>query len=266
MLLTSVLLILQETLEAALLVSMLAVVSLHAGRGLTWLPWGFTAGTALALAYAANMREISEWFDYAGQEVTNAALQSAIALALVPLSWLLGRGMSATTPAPPQVAPTRAARRYGLLCALAVTLAITREGSEILVFLTGFVGEHEQADAVLSGSAIGFGIGISVGVLLFYALLPLRGPRGRWVPMVLLALFGGNMLSQAALNLIQADWLLAGPRLWDSSAWLPEHSVSGRLLYALVGYESSPSLAQAVSYVVGVLAVLGAAVAGKRAS
>jgi high-affinity iron transporter len=83
---------------------------------------------------------------------------------------------------------------------------------------------------------------------------------------VLLALFGGNMLAQAALNLIQADWLQAGPRLWDSSAWLPEHSVPGRLLYALVGYESSPATAQAVSYVAGVLAVLGAAVGGRRSS
>jgi len=261
MLLTSVLLILQETLEAALLVSMLAVVSLHAGRRLSWLPWGFVAGLALALVYAANMRQISEWFDYVGQEVTNAALQLAIALVLVPLSWLLGRGLAAKAAAVP---PPRAVAGYTLLCTLAVMLAITREGSEILVFLTGFAGQQEQAHAVLSGSTIGFGIGVSVGVLLFFALLPLQGTRGRWVPLALLALFGGNMLAQAALNLIQADWLPAGPRLWDSSAWLPEHSVAGRLLYALVGYESSPSAAQAVSYVAGALAVLGAAVAGSR--
>ena len=263
MLLTSVLLILQETLEAALLVSMLAVVSLHAERRLAWLPWGFVAGTALALAYAANMRQISEWFDYVGQEVINAALQLAITLALVPLAWLLGRGLPGRTGA--SASPGRAPG-YGLLCALAVMLAITREGSEILVFLTGFAGQQDQAHAVLSGSAIGFGIGASVGVLLFFALLPLQGPRGRWVPMVLLALFGGNMLAQAALNLIQADWLQAGPRLWDSSAWLPEHSVAGRLLYALVGYESSPSATQAASYVAGVLAVLGAAVTGRKLS
>lgn len=263
MLLTSVLLILQETLEAALLVSMLAVVSLHAGRRLAWLPWAFVAGIALALAYAANMREISEWFDYVGQEVVNAALQLAIALVLVPLGWLLGRGLAGRAGA--TVSPG-GAPGYGLLCALAVMLAITREGSEILVFLTGFAGQQEQAHAVLSGSAIGFGIGVSVGILLFFALLPLQGPRGRWVPVALLALFGGNMLAQAALNLVQADWLQAGPRLWDSSAWLPEHSVAGRLLYALVGYESSPSAVQAVSYGAGVLAVLGATVTGRKLS
>jgi len=265
MLLTSVLLILQETLEAALLISMLAVVSLQAGRRLAWLPWGFVAGAVLALVYAANMQQISERFDFVGQELANAALQLAVTLVLVPLAWLLGRGLTATATAA-SVHAVRAGAPYGLLCALAVALAVTREGSEILVFLDGFLAQPEHAQAVLAGSGVGFGIGISVGVLLFYALLPLRGPRGRWVPMVLLALFGGNMLAQAALQLIQADWLQSGPALWDSSAWLPEHSMAGRLLYALVGYESSPSAAQAASYLAGALAVLGAAVLGRRAS
>jgi len=265
MLLTSVLLILQETLEAALLISMLAVLSLHAGRRLIWLPLGFFAGATSALIYAANMRQVSEWFDFVGQEVTNAALQLSIALVLVPLAWLLGRGL-AVTPVDASAPDAPTGWGYQVLCALAVTLAVTREGSEILVFLGGFLGQAEQAQAVLVGSGLGFGIGISVGILLFFALLPLRGARGRWVPVVLLALFGGNMLAQAALNLIQADWLQSGPRLWDSSGWLPEQSVAGRLLYALVGYESNPSTAQAVSYLAGTLAVLGAAVAGRKTS
>lgn len=265
MLLTSVILILQETLEAALLVSMLAVVSLHLGRRPAWLVAGFAAGGLLAWLYAANIRQVSEWFDYVGQELVNAGLQIAITAALVPLAWILGRHLFRDMPGRHRDPAPRTAG-FGILCALAVMLAVTREGSEILVFLGGFIGQEEQAEAVLVGSAIGFGIGISVGVLLFYALLPLNGPRGRWVPVVLLALFGGNMLSQAALHLVQADWLQSGPSLWDSSAWLPEDSVPGRLLYALVGYESSPSAAQFVSYLAGTAAVLGTALLGRRLS
>lgn len=260
MLLTSVLLILQETLEAALLISMLAVVSLHAERRVAWLLPGLAAGAALGLVYAKNMQRVSEWFDYVGQELTNAGLQMAITLVLLPLAWLLGRDLAAA-------AGRRAAPRpiaFVLLCAVAVALAVTREGSEILVFLQGFLGQAGMTQAVAIGSGIGFGIGISVGLLMFYALLPLRSPLGRWVPVILLGLFGGNMLAQAALHLIQADWLQSGPVLWDSSAWLPEHGVAGRLMYSLVGYESSPSAAQAVSYAAGTAAVLGAALAGRR--
>ncbi len=72
------------------------------------------------------------------------------------------------------------------------------------------------------------------------------------------------MLAQATLQLNQADWLQAGPALWDTSSWLPEQSIVGRLLYALVGYESNPSTAQVVAYLAGAVAVPLAYAAGRR--
>jgi high-affinity iron transporter len=263
MLLTSVILILQETLEAALLVAILAVVTLQAGRRLSWLPWGFLAGCALAFVYAAKLQRISEWFDYVGQELTNAALQLAIAAAVVLLAWLILRAQARSHGARAEETQRTSPPSFlfSLLCALTIMLAITREGSEIMVYLGGFLGQDDKVQAVLVGSAIGFGIGVSVGLLVFYGLLALGGSRGRWIPLVLLALFSGNMLAQSVLQLIQADWLPAGPTLWDSSAWLAEQSIAGRLLYALLGYESSPSLAQAIAYLSGVAAVLVAALA-----
>jgi high-affinity iron transporter len=256
MLLTSVVLILQETLEAALLVSILGVVTLQTGRRLTWLPWGFAAGCVLAFVYAANIQRISEWFDYVGQELANAALQTAIAAAIVLLAWQVARIYAAGA------ALRRHTAALQVLCGLIISLAVTREGSEILVYLGGFLAQSDKVQAVLIGSGIGSGIGISVGLLLFYGLLALGGKR--WIPLALLALFCGNMLAQSALQLTQADWLTPGPTLWDSSAWLPEHSVAGRLLYALLGYESSPSAAQVISYLAGVVAVLGATQAAIR--
>jgi high-affinity iron transporter len=145
-------------------------------------------------------------------------------------------------------------------------LAITREGPGIMVYLGGFLGQDDTVQAVLIGSALGFGIGVSVGLLVFYGLLALGGRRGRRVTLALLALFSGNMLAQSALQLTQADWLQAGPTLWDSSAWLPEQSIAGHLLYALLGYESSPSLAQVLAYLAGAAAVLAAALAAVLAA
>jgi high-affinity iron transporter len=268
MLLTSVVLILQETLEAALLVAMLAVATLHTGRRLSWLPWGFLAGCLLGYAYAVNLQRVSEWFDFAGQELTNAVLQLAIAAAIVPLAWLIVRspvqgGAAERAPAG-RAGP--AAFPFAPLCALTILLAITREGSEIMVYLGGFLGQDDKVQAVLIGSALGFGIGVSVGLLVFYGLLALGGGRGRRVTVTLLALFSGNMLAQSALQLTQADWLPAGVTLWDSSAWLPEHSIAGRLLYALLGYESSPSLAQVLAYLAGAAAVLASALAAALAT
>lgn len=257
MLLTSVVLVLQETLEAAVLVSVLAALCLRLGGRVRWMPWGMAAGGVLAMLYAINMRAVSEWFDYVGQEIVNATLQALVAIALV----MLARGMGALgRPA----APGQRGPRLTGLAALALALAVTREGSEILVYLGGFVGQEDKLPAVLVGGAIGFGIGASVGLLIFYGLFSLRGRAAVVVPLALLALFAGNMLAQSSLLLVQADLLPPGPTLWDSGAWLAEDSVPGRLAYALLGYESRPCLAQAIAFVTGAAAVLLSARAARR--
>jgi len=261
MLLTSVILVLQETLEAALLFSTLAVVTSQTrGRTRSWLLPGTLLGSALALVYAMNLDRVSEWFDYVGQELVNGVLQLTITCTIALLAFSLGRLRSNES-----VKQSRWQIAFTLLCLLTIALAITREGSEILVFLGGFLGKADTLKPVLLGGGIGFGIGVSVGFLLFYGLFALVEKRkSLLLPLSLLALFCGNMLAQAVLQLTQADWISAGPALWNTSAWLSEHSVVGRLMYALVGYESSPSAMQATAYLAGVLTVPVAFIMGRR--
>jgi len=262
MLLTSLILILQETLEAALLVSMLAAVTLQLDRRFTCLPYGLFAGGVFAWVYAVNMGRISEWLDYAGQEILNAALQITLCAAIVLFAWMVSRNRVAPASSGSSQNPSPVG--FSLLCTLIITLAITREGSELFVYLGGFISQGENLRAVLTGGGIGFGIGISAAFLVFYGLVSLPGAWRFWASLVLLALFSGNMLAQAALQLMQADWLQSGAPLWDSSGWLPEESITGQMLYALVGYESRPSGTQAAAYLAGMTAVLIAALAGSR--
>lgn len=250
MLLTSVVLLLQETLEAALLIAVLAALGSMKGCRASWLPWGLGIGLALGYLYAGAMGTVSEWFDYVGQEVVNALLQITIALALGALAWTIA-------------APEACTRRFRLLAALAVVLAVTREGSEVLMYLGGFLQQGDAFQAVLLGSGIGFGIGLSLGILLFYSLFGLPGRGSLAASVLLLALFAGNMLAQAALQLIQADWLASAAPAWDTSSWISEQSVTGQLLYALIGYEATPAPVQVAAYLFGVIAVL-AAYAGRR--
>lgn len=261
MLLTSVILVLRETLEAALLISILAVVSRHLRQRVTWLPLALVIGTPLALLYAANMRSVSNWFDYVGQEVVNAAMQVSIGVAVVVLTWL----MVCVRPlpsAPSSPIDARRLRWLTLCAALTVSLAITREGAEIAVYLGGFLVQPDRLPAVLAGSFVGASIGISVGILVYYGLMALRGRARQPVLLILLAMTCGNMLAQSVLQLTQADLLPAGSSLWDSSAWLAESSIAGQLLYSLVGYESTPSALQAWAYLGGIVVVWLAALAG----
>ena len=64
--------------------------------------------------------------------------------------------------------------------------------------------------------------------------------------------------------LIQADWVQAGPPLWDTSELLREDSMGGQLLYALLGYEASPSRVEATMYAAGLVTMIVAALVGWR--
>lgn len=251
MLLNSVILVLQETLEAALLVSVLLAISYRKWQTVMWLPLGLVAGLVLALVYASQMHVISEWFDYVGQEVVNALLQFAIAVPAMLCAWaLVSSGQAASV--------ERQARLFSLCAGMAVALAITREGSEVLMYLGGFLRVADYFQPVMIGSLIGFGIGLSIGLLLFYGLLLLSGTWARRSVVFLLALFSGNMLSQAVLQLTQADWIPAAGALWNTSGWISETSITGQLMYALVGYEATPSPHQVVAYASGVVLVYAA--------
>lgn len=249
MFLNSVVLILQEILEAALLISVLLAFTRLRGVRQRWIIAAIIIGCLGAFLFALNMAQISEWFDYVGQEVTNAFIQLSIMLLLsIFAARHLGR---------PDHHPSRGHNREFILCMLfIVSLALTREVSEIFIYIGGAITEPSNVQPALIGAGIGAGIGISAGVLIYYSLL---GLPPKWITLtglLLLSLVAGNMASQATLLLTQADWLPYSRILWDSSELLPENSVLGHLLYALIGYEATPSLYQGLSYVIGMLLIL----------
>ncbi len=262
MLLNSVILVLQETLEAALLVTVLLAIGYQQRYKNSWLFIGIFVGVILSVLYAGSMDEISEWFDNLGQEIINALLQGIITLFIVFCTWAISRRQWHTNRQ--EAAQYRKVAFIFMFCAATtVALAITRESYEILLYLSGFFRQKDYFQTVMVGSSLGFGIGLSFGVLFYYGLLALPDKWRLDIPVVFLALFAGNMLSQAVLQLTQADWISSAGAIWDSSQWLPENSLTGQLLYALVGYEATPSAAQVFVYIIGVLLVLVSRSAGR---
>ena len=255
MLVNSVIIVLREVLEAALMISILLAVSRHSRAGRRWLLTAVAVGLAAGIAYAENLVMISGLFDGVGQELFNAAMQIGVFVALV-------------------VTVFHVARRHGevrerstvlaVAMAAAVTLAVTQEGSEVFIYVTGFLRLEEFASGVTIGSIAGAGIGFSVGVLFYYTLTSQPERRARWIGVVLLAFVAANMCIQAANLLIQADWLPSAAPLWDTSVLIGEQTLPGQLLYALIGYEATPSPLEAGTYAGGFVIILVAALTGWR--
>lgn len=256
MFLDAVILILQEILEAALLISvLLALTKLLRKCWLNdftlssfWLVPAVTAGLIGAWLFAWLTPAISPWFDYVGLEVINALIQASIIVFLLALCYGL------THERLQKIAQLN--KLAGICITLIVALGIVREVSEIIIYVSGIITQPDNFNPVIMGSLIALGIGISGGVLLYYFLLNLPTIWALRSCMLLLALFTGNMASQACLLLTQADWLPYTAELWDSSALLAEYTVPGQLLYALIGYEATPSILQGLSYLVAALLIL----------
>jgi high-affinity iron transporter len=254
MLLNSVIIVLREVLEAALMISVLLAASRLLRLRTGWLGGALLLGGVGATAYGLQLERISELLGGVGQEVANAGLQFIVFIALLICLFLIVRKYQ-------QLAGPHGA--LPLAMAIAVSVAIAREGAEILVYVSGFVQAEHLIANVGVGSVIGACIGLSAGVLLYYVLLMLPPRRSRIVIQALLALIGAGMSAQATRLLIQADWLSVEGALWDTSAVLSEDSIAGQLLYALIGYEASPSTIEVIVYA-GSLLLMGAAVMSAR--
>ena len=257
MFINSVILLLQEILEAALLISVLLVITnlFHDiwGRSFvlrkTWIFYSLILGCAGAWLYALVTPTVSEWFDYVGQEVVNSLIHLVSLGFLILLSWV----------APSNYFSDKTSQRAQLVIAsmvVIVLLALVREGSEILLYLGGVTSQSENVVPVLSGAVIGAGIGLSCGVILYYGLTSLSHTWAFRVCLLLLAFVCGNIASQIVMLLTQADWLPYTAIAWDTAGLLPENSITGRLLYALIGYEATPSILQAVCYGLAMLIII----------
>ncbi len=246
MLLSSVILVLREVLEAAVLISVLLALGRHQHLGARWLRWAVPVAAVGALWFASALEGVTDALDGAGQEVANAGLQlSVYGLVLAVIALSAGRERGAAAPA----------SALRVLMALALICAMVREGSEVALYIAGFAADALRA-SVFTGAVIGAGIGVSLGILLYAALGMVSGPKGVRVCLGLLSLIGAGMVMQASMLLEQVDWLPTGPPVWDSSGLLSEQSLTGQLMYAVFGYESSPGALQVTLYVVSLALLL----------
>tara|TARA_R110002111_G_scaffold229555_1_gene290771 strand:- start:38 stop:814 length:777 start_codon:yes stop_codon:yes gene_type:complete len=234
MLLNSVIFILREVLEASLIISVFLALSQNRSLSKTWSIPAVLLGLGFAALYASQITAISHAFDGVGQEVTNAGLHLLIYIFMVSTIVLLkytGR------------------RQFAIFTMMAcVVFASIREGSELIMYLSGFVTAPELFSSVMLGSAIGAGIGVSLGVFFYYSIASMRLNLGLLFGLILLVFIAGGMVSQAVQLLTQADFISSQSAIWNSTFLVDEQSLIGQLLYALIGYESTPTLVQFIAY------------------
>jgi high-affinity iron transporter len=253
------LIVFRETLEAALIIGILAAAT-RTLRGRTkWITLGAVLGASGAVLIASVAEEINRWANGLGQDMFNAII---LAIAVVMLSghsiWMSSRGRQMVEDA--RRMGDSASRGDLALSAVAIAVALTvlREGAEAVLFFFGlFAGSKEALPSLVEGALIGFAGGAATGVLVFRGLMRIPVRHIFTVTGWLLIFVTAGMAAQLAQILIQADLLspLIQP-LWDTSRLVPPDSSLGAALHALVGYDPQPSATQVVFAGVVLLCVL----------
>ncbi len=245
--LSSVIIMLREVLEASLIISVLLASSRFFSMSYRWIMHAAGIGFVAAVVLAFTMGDISEMFEGVGQELL-------IALMLLSVSLMLGAScLNVASHSINRTQELTNSKSIRLLFSAIVVVSIAREGTEILIYGYAFSFNLEMFLPVLMGGFIGAGIGASLGALIYFGLVNIPQWMMVRIITVLLTLMSASMASEAVLNLIQASWLPSMLPLWDSSKLLPESSVLGQLLHALVGYEASPTVIQVGIYLFIVL-------------
>jgi high-affinity iron transporter len=252
--------VLREVFEAALLIGIVLAATRAVPRRGTWVAGGIALGIVGSLIVAGFAERIASALEGFGQEMFNAGvLLAATAMLGWHNVWMKRHGADL---ARQMTAVGRDISGGGAslsVLLVVVGLAVLREGSEVVLFLYGIAAGGADAAQLWAGSALGLAGGVAIGWALYRGLVVIP-PRYLFsVTSWLLLLLAAGMAAQAAGYLVQAGKLpaLADP-IWDTSAWLPQHSVLGQVLHALVGYSERPSGMQLVFFVAVVL-ILGVA-------
>ena len=254
--LATAIIVFREVLEAALVVSIVLAATRGVFRRGLWVSGGVLGGLLGATVVAWFAEAIAAAASGAGQELFNATV---LFVAVIMLGWhniwMSQHGRELAGSLNSVGAAVRGGTRPMHVLAAVVSMAVLREGSELVLFLYGVAAaDSGRTGGMLTGALVGIGAGTTVGTALYLGLLRIPSSRLFAVTGWMILLLAAGMAAQGAAFLVQADILPSlGESIWDTTALISDEGVPGRVLHALVGYTARPYGIQVLFY----LATLG---------
>jgi high-affinity iron transporter len=252
----------RETLEAALVVSIVLAAARGVAGRIVWVAGGVLAGLAGALIVAALADVIAGFAEGMGVELFNATILLAAVLMLGwHQVWMSSHGAEIARATQRLGGEVAAGRRPLSALAVVCAIAVLREGSETVLFLYGIATDPANAvGPMLLGGGIGMAVAAAVGWLLYTGLARIPMRLLFRVTGIIVTLLAAGMAAQAALFLVQAGWLPPlGFDVWDTSWLISDDGLLGQLLHILVGYVARPLGIQLLFYAATLLVILVAA-------
>ncbi len=247
---SSLLIMLREGLEAALIVGILLAYLAKTGnprkQGAVWIGVGLAIVMSI-LAGAIIFFTAGELEGRAEQLFEGTATLAAAAVLTYMIFWMRKQAINIRANLQAQV---DAALQSGSMLALGLLafVAVGREGIETALFLFAAAKTATPLAATVGG-LLGLGGAVVLGFLLYRGTYRLNLRSFFNVTSVLLLFFAAGLLAHS-IGEFQEAGLIAPviEHLWSTSRVLDEGSTVGSFLKALLGYDAQPSLVEVLAY------------------
>ena len=250
--LSTFIIIFRETLEAMLVVGIALTAAKQAHISVRWIYFGMTIGIMTALTIAIFAKVISDSLSGMGQEVINATILLSAALLMVWTAiWMRQHGQEVSALIHKACVPDKGKYTAKWMLSAVVSLAVAREGSEIILFLYGVSMTHQNhIGTMIIGAILGLTLGLMLSITLYRSLIRIPMRYIFSVTTVFILVLAAGMASQGVSYLVMIDVLPAfGETIWNSSHLISEQSILGQTLHALMGYDDHPSGMQVFAFV-----------------
>lgn len=260
--LAALVIVFREVLEAGLIVGVVLAASRGVAGRSAAVSLGVLAGIIGSIIVATFAARISEAFDGRGQELFIAAiLLFAVVMLAWHVVWMAEHAREMTQQLRKLGSDVGAGTQSLFALGAAVAIAVMREGSEVVLFMTGIVMQgKDTAGELFVGSIGGLLLGGAVSLGLYFGLASIPLKRMFSVTGVLVTLLAAGLAASAVQQLSNAGVLnVLDTSLWDTSWLLSETSWPGRILHVLIGYMDRPTGMQLIAYAATAATIFGLA-------
>ncbi len=264
---STLVIVFRESLEAALIVSIVMAASRGIAGRTAYIGGGLILGLIGAGVVAIFADAIAGTFEGSGNEIFNACvLLSAVAMLTWHQAWMSSHGREMASQARNLGDNVRSGARPLSALALVIAVAVLREGSETVLFLYGISVEgSSNARSMMAGGLIGLVLAGLLGWLIYTGLARISVRYIFKVTGIIITLLAAGLAAQAAAFLVQIGWFPPlGNRVWNTSGLLSQDSLLGQFLHIVVGYVAEPQGIQVIAYLLTLLLIFTASTAARR--
>ena len=250
--LATLIIVFREVIEAGLVIGIVLAATRGVPRRGLWVGGGVLGGIAGACLVAAFTDVIANLMEGAGQELFNASIMAVAVCMLAGHNiWMAREGRHIAQEMQTLGRDVTSGQRSLLALAIVVSVAVLREGSEIVLFLYGIsLSAGGSALSMFAGGAVGLALGAVISAAMYSGLARIPMHHLFAVTSWLIALLAAGLASQAIVFLQQAGLVTVLSRVvWDTSSVLSDGSLAGKALHTLVGYADRPTGIQVLVYI-----------------